>query len=145
MTSNIMRESCLCGTIEFKVSGLFESFIFCHCQRCQKDTGSAHAANLFSREAELHWIQGKDEVSTYQLPGSFHVKSFCKWCGSGVPTFQKELNLLVVPAGCVDGSIAVEPTAHIFCASESGWEKSLKDVPRFEGLPLSAGLKSQKS
>ena len=47
--------SCLCGTVRFKVEGEFDSFYLCHCQHCQKDTGSAHAANLFSSSAKLIW------------------------------------------------------------------------------------------
>jgi hypothetical protein len=41
--------SCLCGAVSFEVSGAFDSFFLCHCSRCRKDTGSAHAANLFWR------------------------------------------------------------------------------------------------
>jgi hypothetical protein len=39
--------SCLCGKIHYEVTGEFEQFFFCHCKSCRKDTGSAHAANLF--------------------------------------------------------------------------------------------------
>lgn len=50
--------SCLCGEVTFEIEGDFEDFYLCHCERCRKDTGSAHAANLFSSTAKLkmaHW------------------------------------------------------------------------------------------
>ena len=50
--------SCLCGTVRFEIKGDFDSFYLCHCQYCQKDTGSAHAANLFSQSAKLVWRSG---------------------------------------------------------------------------------------
>ena len=50
------KGSCLCGEITFEIIGEFESFFLCHCERCRKDTGSAHAANLFSSSARLIWL-----------------------------------------------------------------------------------------
>ena len=45
--------SCLCGAVRFEIRGSLERFFLCHCRRCQKDTGTAHAANLFSATAGL--------------------------------------------------------------------------------------------
>ena len=126
--------SCLCGTVSFKVKGDFDSFYLCHCHRCQKDTGSAHAANLFSQSAELVWLSGADAVTSFTLPGTRHNKSFCKVCGSALPSTQIE-GLLVVPAGCLDTKISMVPTAHIFSSSKAAWDRGLEEVPRFDGLP----------
>ena len=57
--------SCLCKGIKFKVSGDFERFYLCHCRYCRKDTGSAHAANLFSTTAELIWIKTETEIGVF--------------------------------------------------------------------------------
>ncbi len=126
--------SCLCGTVKFEVQGDFESFYLCYCQHCQKDTGSAHAANLFSRSAKLVWHSGADEVSYFTLPGTRHSKSFCKLCGSAVPSTQIA-GLLVVPAGCLDTEISMLPTAKIFSSSKASWCLELESVPQFDGIP----------
>jgi len=126
--------SCLCGTVRFEVHGDFESFYLCHCQHCQKDTGSAHAANLFSRSAQLNWLAGAEAVASFTLPATRHGKSFCKRCGSALPNTQPA-GALVVPAGCLDTEVSVLPTAHIFTAGRAAWERTLGEVPEFEGLP----------
>ncbi|WP_082641117.1 GFA family protein [Marinobacter sp. P4B1] len=126
--------SCLCGTVTFEVKGEFDSFYLCHCQHCQKDTGSAHAANLFSRSARLVWLSGADAVTSFTLPGTRHNRSFCQVCGSALPNTQVA-GLLVVPAGCLDTDIAMLPTAHIFSSSKAVWEDRLGEVPAFAGLP----------
>ncbi|SDW81396.1 GFA family protein [Marinobacter mobilis] len=131
------RGSCLCGQVRFEIDGDFESFYLCHCTHCRKDTGSAHAANLFSGTASLRWLAGADTVRRYQLPATRHVKSFCSVCGSAVPTEQPELKVLVVPAGCLDDDIRLRPTAHLFVASKAGWDEDLEQVPAFDGLPRS--------
>ena len=128
------RGSCLCGGVTFAVQGDFDSFYLCHCRHCQKDTGSAHAANLFSRSASLTWSAGESLVHSFTLPGTRHSKSFCKSCGSALPSIQAEA-LLVVPAGCLDTDVATMPTAHIFTASRPGWDRASAAVPEFAGLP----------
>ncbi len=119
--------SCLCGTVTFEVKGEFDSFYLCHCQHCQKDTGSAHAANLFSRSARLVWLSGADAVTSFTLPGTRHNRSFCQVCGSALPNTQVA-GLLVVPAGCLDTDIAMLPTAHIFSSSKAVWEYRLGET-----------------
>jgi hypothetical protein len=126
--------SCWCGTVRFEVKGDFDSFYLCHCQYCQKDTGSAHAANLFSHSAKLIWQSGADAVTSFTLPGTRHNKSFCKLCGSALPSNQIA-GLLVVPAGCLDTKVSMLPTAHIFMSSKAAWYRGSKKVPKFDGLP----------
>lgn len=126
--------TCLYGTVRFEIKGEFESFYLCHCKHCQKDTGSAHAANLFSRSATLVWQSGAEAVTDFTLPGSRHSRSFCKLCGSALPSTQNA-DLLVVPAGCLDTEIATLPTAHIFLSSRAAWEDAFEVVPKFGGLP----------
>lgn len=126
--------SCLCGTVSFEIQGDFDSFYLCHCQHCQKDTGSAHAANLFSQSATLVWRSGADVVASFTLPGTRHSKCFCTLCGSALPNTQAP-GLLVAPAGCFDTEISMTPTAHIFSSSKAAWDDNLGELPAFEGLP----------
>lgn len=127
--------SCLCREVRFEVLGEFERFFLCHCGRCRKDTGSAHAANLFSSTAKLNWLSGQAKVKTFRLPSTRHEKSFCSQCGSAVPRVQMDGALLVVPAGSLDSAIETRPDAHICVASSAGWDRGLDDVRRIDDLP----------
>lgn len=127
--------SCLCGAVEFQIAGEFESFFLCHCKRCRKDTGSAHAANLFSSTATVGWVSGHDRIRTYRVPGTRHEKSFCTECGSALPTVRSGGALVVVPAGSIDGPIAIRPDAHICLASRAEWDEHLETIPKLDGLP----------
>lgn len=126
--------SCLCGTVSFAIKGEFDSFYLCHCHHCQKDTGSAHGANLFSQSAELVWQSGSDAVTSFTLPDTRHSKAFCKLCGSALPNTQLT-GLLVVPAGCLDTEISMLPTAQIFLSSKASWGVELESLAQFEGFP----------
>jgi hypothetical protein len=126
--------SCLCGTVKFEIEGSFDSFYLCHCQYCQKDTGSAHAANLFSQSATLRWLSGADAVQQFTLAGTRHSRSFCQLCGSALPGIQA-FGLLVVPAGSLDTDVVMLPTAHLFMSSKAPWDDDLGGLPAFDGLP----------
>ncbi|MFV8259218.1 GFA family protein [Bdellovibrio bacteriovorus] len=133
--NDLSSGSCLCQSVTFEVTGAFESFFLCHCKHCQKDTGSAHAANLFSSSAKLNWLSGEDKITTYNLPSTRHIKSFCKQCGAAVPNLQMEGKLLVVPAGSLNTEVLIKPTAHIFCSSQASWTVDLDKVRKFDKLP----------
>lgn len=135
MAQDSFSGSCLCGQAKFKIEGGFESFFLCHCKYCQKDTGSAHGANLFSTSASLRWISGEGNVKTFNLPSTQHTKSFCGDCGAALPNCQMNGKLLVVPAGSLDTELTMRPTAHIFYGSKAHWEEDLEGVKKFEELP----------
>ncbi len=128
--------SCLCKAVKYKITGEFESFYLCHCGYCQKDTGSAHAANLFSSTARLEWIKGESNVRIFQLKKSNHVKAFCVTCGSALPNLQMEGTLLAVPAGSLDSKLDKLPDGHIFISNKANWDEALETVKKFQRLPI---------
>ena len=127
--------SCLCGAVQFEISGGFDAFFLCHCARCRKNSGSAHGANLFATTATIDWLSGEEAVASFALPDTRHERSFCSICGSALPLMQANGALLVVPAGSLDGPIDIRPTAHICCASRAEWDADLINVPNMDGLP----------
>jgi len=133
--SNRHAGSCLCGAIRFEIAGEFQRFYLCHCEYCRKDTGSAHAANLFSSTASLKWVSGKDKVREFNLPATRHGKCFCGTCGSALPMKQMNGELLMVPAGSLDGEVLIRPTAHIFASRRASWDEGLEQVPTVDGFP----------
>ena len=127
--------ACLCGETAFEIDGGFESFFLCHCDYCRKDTGSAHAANLFSTTAKLRWLRGENKAKTFNLKSTRHVRSFCSRCGSALPNVQMDGKLLVVPAGSLDSDVPIQPQGHIYFASKANWDDHLEGVPKFDRLP----------
>jgi hypothetical protein len=127
--------SCLCGEVHFEIEGAFEDFYLCHCEKCRKDTGSAHAANLFSTKAKLKWLSGKDNVKTYNHKNEGHIKSFCMTCGSALPNMQMDGTLLVVPAGSLDSDINIKPSGHIFYESKANWDQNLEKAKKYKDFP----------
>jgi hypothetical protein len=127
--------SCLCGAVRFEVEGDFQRFYLCHCGHCRKDSGSAHAANLFASGADLRWIAGKDLVTRFTLPSTRHTKCFCSTCGSALPRVESDGAWLAVPAGSLDSDVTLKPDAHIFGSHRASWDNGLGEIPVMEGSP----------
>jgi len=131
----IHKGSCLCGKVTFEIEGNFEQFFLCHCERCRKDTGSAHAANLFASKASIKWLSGQSNITTYNHNAEGHIKSFCATCGSALPRQETDGSRLVAPAGCLDTPVTITPLAHIYFSHRANWDNKLENVPKYEELP----------
>lgn len=127
--------SCLCKGVKFKIYGEFDHFFLCHCRYCRKDSGSSHAANLFSTQAKMEWIKTETVIKSYTPHKSQHTKAFCTTCGSALPNIQMEGKLLVVPAGCLDSPIHKRLDAHIFISNKAVWDEHLEDIKHYEKIP----------
>ena len=125
--------SCLCGQVRYVVEGSFDRFYLCHCSHCQKDTGSAHAANLFSSTAKLTWLEGESSIKTFKLPDTRHIRSFCAICGSALPVVGS--SMIAVPAGSLDTDLTQAPDGHIFTASRAAWDQIVNSAPRYDSFP----------
>lgn len=133
MTTMHLHGSCLCGEVEYEVTGEAIRFYKCHCQRCRKATGTGHATNLFIKADKITWLKGEERVAAYKVPEAERfTNSFCRQCGSRMPRFVPELNVVMLPAGSLDNDLPISPEANIFWGSRASWTCTAGDVPVYE-------------
>ncbi|PWQ96249.1 GFA family protein [Leucothrix arctica] len=120
--SEAIKGSCLCGEVSYEVSGKFKGFMLCHCTRCQKASGSAHVANIFTAPENLKIISGEANIKRYDLPNPpAFGKCFCSNCGSVVPYLNGAGTAVIIPAGTLDEDPGIRPKANIFWKNRAGW------------------------
>ncbi|MEO8441633.1 MAG: GFA family protein [Betaproteobacteria bacterium] len=131
MSSEAVSGSCLCGSIKFEVTPPFAAFRYCHCTRCQKASGAAHATNAFLKEKQFKWLAGESLIKRFNLPGAkrFAV-AFCTECGTRVP--HKTGENMLIPAGLLDADPGARPENSIFWKSKAAWYVSPQDMPKFD-------------
>ena len=128
--------SCLCRKVRYRITGNMGVFQYCHCSRCRKFTGSAHAANMFVAPDDFSWISGEEFVGRYDPENTrYFATSFCKSCGSSLPWLSKSGNVVIVPAGTLDEDPGLRPDKNIFCGSRPGWYTSAESLPEHEEGP----------
>ena len=120
--SEAVKGSCLCGEVSYEVKADFKGFMLCHCTRCQKASGSAHVANIFTAPENLTILTGEANIKRYDLPSPpAFGKSFCTNCGSVVPYLNGAGNAIIIPAGTLDEDPGIRPKANIFWKNRAQW------------------------
>lgn len=136
MAEQIFHGSCLCGAVTYQVKPPLLRFVYCHCSRCRKATGSAHASNLRVAPANFAWISGQDNAVRFDLPSALSfATAFCKRCGSPLPRLTRDGQTMMVPAGSLDEDPGLRPQARIFWGSRAPWSCSGDELPRFPERP----------
>lgn len=125
--------SCLCGTVKFEVSPPSLMFKYCHCSRCRKATGTAHAANLFVPAGQFKWLAGESQLRRFDLPGAkrFAV-NFCTQCGTRMPHQVPGTENVLIPAGVLDAAPDLMPDSSIFWGSKAAWFIETPALPKHE-------------
>jgi len=128
---------CLCGAVGYSLQPPFSLFQYCHCSRCQKSSGSAHASNLFAPAAQLRWLRGEDQVQHFRLPDTEHYgTAFCRHCGSAMPWLARAGQVAIVPAGGLEQAPPMMPKQSIFWDSRADWYICPEALPKHAELPL---------
>ena len=110
MSESPITGSCLCGGVRFEIKSPFTAFRYCHCSRCQKASGSAHAANAFVPQAQFKWLAGEALIKRYDHPQAQRFAVwFCTHCGSRVPHRVRGRDDMLIPAGLIDNASADMP------------------------------------
>jgi hypothetical protein len=126
-----IRGSCLCGGVSFEVDLPLDRFVHCHCSRCRKATGTAHASNAAVRPAAFRWLVGAEHVARFDLPAArSFATSFCRRCGSPLPHATRSGREVIVPAGALDGDPIRRPDRHSHWGSRAPW------YAHGDGLPV---------
>lgn len=128
--------SCLCGSVAYELEGDARRFYHCHCERCRKATGAAHASNILMRLHSIVWTAGEQLTKRYKVPEAerFAVV-FCAECGSPLPRVSPDGANVVVPAGSLDHEPSIDPQARIFDGSRAAWSCSGDSIPAHETYP----------
>jgi len=136
MDNKTIKGSCLCGEVHYQLTGEARVFQYCHCKRCRKITGSAHASNIITDPKNFKWTQGEASVGRYELPEAKHfAASFCTHCGSNLPWLTKSSLAVVIPAGTLDEDPKIRPQQNIYTSDKAPWHIETHELPRFSQGP----------
>ena len=129
--------SCLCGEVTYEFTGPVKVFQYCHCTRCQKVTGTAHASNIIIDPSNFNWTKGEERVGRYELPDAkYFASSFCKNCGSTLPWITQSKTAMIVPAGTLDEDPEARPKHNIFFADKACWYDDVTSLVKHDALPI---------
>lgn len=126
----VYKGSCLCGGIQFSVSGFSRKAANCHCSMCRKFHGAAFGTLV--EVTDLQWLSGEELLKEFVAPNGT-IRSFCSHCGSslgfrvkGAPS--KDIELAIATFDC---DIPVTIDAQIYTGYKANWCELHDDIPAF--------------
>jgi hypothetical protein len=130
--AGVTAGSCSCAKMRFELDARPLRMHHCHCARCRRARGGAHATNVIYPLDALRYTQGEQLLADFNLPGAqFFGTSFCRECGGAMPRRSPTRNVVVVPIGSLDTDPQIHALAHQFVASKAPWYEIHDGVPQF--------------
>lgn len=129
------KGSCLCGKIRYAITGELGDFGYCHCTRCQKASGSSHAANSGVDAGDFKLADPDGVLREFESsPGKF--RAFCSNCGS--PVYARlafRPGVYRIRLGTLDTPLDRRARAHTFVSEMPSWDliEGYQELPRFDG------------
>ena len=129
----MIRGSCLCGRVKYRINGRPFDALNCHCSMCRKAHGAAFRSRATLKAADFEWVQGEGCVTFYESSPGNH-RGFCRVCGSPIVSkFDAHPNYLGLPLGALDDDPGIRPKVHMHVASKAPWFTITDDLPQIPG------------
>lgn len=129
------KGSCLCGAVEYEISGPLRQIVYCHCSRCRKANGSAFGAVALVSAPDFRIAKGEKSLRSYRNEAGVH-RVFCGNCGSPIIGHRENAPEIVrLRIGTLDTPIEAKVSAHIFVGSKAEWYDIHDDAPQYEERP----------
>lgn len=131
-----MTGGCACGAFRYEVDGEPTGMAACHCEACQRRTGSAFGFGCFFAEKDVTITAGEDNFTVYDRiaeSGSLVSHRFCRTCGTTVMWKPERLpDGIAVAAGTFDDSSWIKPSAFFWVSKAQNWFMPADEIPCFD-------------
>ncbi len=129
-TREAIKGGCLCGKVQYEITGPLFNADHCHCSMCRRQHGAAFSTYANFNPGDFKWILGEEHTKIYETPSGAGW-CFCCECGSTLCGTEKG-RVTSIALGTVKGDPGIKPDAHIFVTSKAQWYEIKDDLPQFD-------------
>ena len=121
----MVHGSCLCGGVEFEITGYISPIQNCHAARCRKATGGISVPELLAHRAGFRWTKGEVLVRVYAAPllkgPPAYKRAFCETCGSPLPVELEGTPYMILNYGVIDQTAEDLEFQPVFSNQKACW------------------------
>lgn len=131
---SIRTGACQCGRIRIAASAEPLTVSMCHCQDCQRRTGSSYSVHGYFPRDSVRIEGSPKSYSRKGDSGAYVTFHFCPDCGSTI-FWEAEAtpDRIGIPAGLFADPDFPKPTVSIFTPHKHRWLTVPEGVPQNEG------------
>ena len=134
--SDKFKGSCHCRAVSYKFAKAPELTFYCHCNDCQKTTGSPFSMELMVDSASFEINGPTDSHTVTGDSGSAVHRWFCRNCGSGIYLeSEADPGYVFIKVGSLNDANWVTPEMHIYTATKQPWINISDGLPQYETQP----------
>jgi hypothetical protein len=133
----LRRAACSCGVLTVSVRGDPRLVGACHCEACQRRTGSAFGLAAFFEQTQVVETTGEPALYTRRAESGAELTfSFCANCGSTVHwTRNSQPGMIAIAVGAFADPDFPGPSRVVWAQSRHVWMEGFGDLPRFPRAP----------
>ena len=130
---------CLCGSIQYASDAEPVFTIVCHCNDCQRQTGTAFSMTVGVPKQALVF-KNEDRLKEYvgeAATGKKVQRKFCEDCGSPIISEIEVMpDLYMVKAGTLNDKSWLKPTHQFWCSSKHPWLELSEELEKHDRNPV---------
>ena len=131
--------SCLCGAVQYS-SDVEEPLLtaICHCQNCQRQTGTAFSIIVGVPEDSIHFEEDETlkEYLDQGKSGKAVRRKFCRNCGSPILSLvENSPGLGIIKAGTLHDPSWLKPNIEFWCSTAQPWLEISNDLIKYDENP----------
>lgn len=135
--TNESTGSCLCGGVQYTLTGPLRPVVACHCSQCQKTSGHYVAATSAAREniqlisqKTLKWFESTKGIK----------RGFCDTCGGNLFWDNTKLDTVSIFAGTLDQPTHLKLAEHIYVEDKADYYEITDGLPMRNGFDISVSV-----
>jgi len=133
MSESMIRGSCLCGAVEFRITTPTTAVVHCHCSMCRRNHGAAYVTWI-ALPRDQFWVEAGEEELVRFDSSTHGTRRFCGRCGTSLLCESTERSGEVdIPLATLEGPVDRDPQLHIYYDDRAAWTRCEDGLPRLGG------------
>ena len=128
---------CLCGGVQYVVTGPLSDVINCHCGQCRRTHG--HFAGYTEAPLSDFKLESSESLKWYQSSPQAR-RGFCSICGASLFWVPEGGDGVWIAAGTLDKPTGLRTLAHIFVADAGDYYTIADDLKTYPGTLQYCGV-----
>lgn len=141
----IIKGSCLCGAVEYRIERAPSVVGDCYCKDCRKSSGTVYCTHAVVAEA-AYLVSG--QLSFYERAadsGNLVRRGFCPKCGSAIHSTNSSMpGVVFVRVSSMEDPNQAAPQMTVFARSAPHWARLDREKPVFEAMASEAAAQAAR-